>query len=60
MVSAQSVATRGAADPDRCNSRLKQDAAAQKALSQTVKLAEMKSQDFDTIFYVGGHALAAV
>src|SRR5580693_7702016 len=35
--------------------RFKQDAAAQKALSQTVKLADMKSQDFDTIFYVGGH-----
>src|SRR6202044_3457711 len=35
--------------------RFKQDAAAQKTLSQTVKLADMKSQDFDTIFYVGGH-----
>jgi putative intracellular protease/amidase len=35
--------------------RFKQDPAAQKALSQTVKLADMKSQDFDTIFYVGGH-----
>ena len=35
--------------------RFKQDQAAQKALSQTVKLADMKSQDFDTIFYVGGH-----
>jgi putative intracellular protease/amidase len=35
--------------------RFKQDAAAQKALSQTVKLGDMKSQDFDTIFYVGGH-----
>src|SRR3954464_7679860 len=33
----------------------KQDKAAQKALSQTVKLADMKSEDFDTIFYVGGH-----
>ena len=29
--------------------------AAQKALSQTAKLADMKSQDFDTVFYVGGH-----
>ena len=28
---------------------------AQKALSQTAKLADMKSQDFDSIFYVGGH-----
>ena len=35
--------------------RFKQDQAAQKALFQTVKLADMKSQDFDTIFYVGGH-----
>src|SRR5271156_1226319 len=35
--------------------RFKQDAVAQKALSRTVKLADMKSQDFDTIFYVGGH-----
>ena len=36
-------------------SRFKQDAAAQKALSQTVKLADVKSEDFDTVFYVGGH-----
>jgi len=35
--------------------RFKQDAAAQKALSQTVKLADMRSGEFDTIFYVGGH-----
>jgi putative intracellular protease/amidase len=35
--------------------RFKRDPAAQKALSQTAKLADMKSQDFDTIFYVGGH-----
>jgi len=35
--------------------RFKTDQAAQTALSQTVKLADMKSQDFDTIFYVGGH-----
>jgi putative intracellular protease/amidase len=35
--------------------RFKQDLAAQKVLSQTFKLADMKSQDFDTIFYVGGH-----
>src|SRR5246127_1768831 len=35
--------------------RFKNDQAAQTALSQTVKLADMKSQDFDTIFYVGGH-----
>jgi len=35
--------------------RFKQDAAAQKALSQTVKLADMRAEDYDTIFYVGGH-----
>jgi putative intracellular protease/amidase len=35
--------------------RFKQDLAAQKVLSQTFKLADMKSQDFETIFYVGGH-----
>jgi putative intracellular protease/amidase len=35
--------------------RFKKDKAAQKALSQTVKLADMKAEDFDTIFYVGGH-----
>jgi len=35
--------------------RFKQDAAAQKALANTVKLADMKSDDFDTVFYVGGH-----
>jgi len=35
--------------------RFKQDQAAQKALSQTVKLVEVKSEDYDTVFYVGGH-----
>jgi putative intracellular protease/amidase len=35
--------------------RFKKDAAAQKALSQTAKLADMKAQEFDTVFYVGGH-----
>jgi putative intracellular protease/amidase len=35
--------------------RFKQDPRAQKDLSQTVQLSAMKSQDFDTIFYVGGH-----
>ena len=35
--------------------RFKQDQEAQKALSQTVKLADVKSEDYDTIFYVGGH-----
>jgi putative intracellular protease/amidase/catechol 2,3-dioxygenase-like lactoylglutathione lyase family enzyme len=35
--------------------RFKQDAAAQKALANTVKLAAVKAQDFDTVFYPGGH-----
>jgi putative intracellular protease/amidase len=35
--------------------RFKQDQEAQKQLAQTVKLSEMKSEDFDTVFYVGGH-----
>jgi putative intracellular protease/amidase len=35
--------------------RFKKDQAAQRALSQTVRLADMKAVDFDTIFYVGGH-----
>ena len=35
--------------------RFKEDRAAQEVLSQTVKLADMRSEDFDTIFYVGGH-----
>jgi putative intracellular protease/amidase len=35
--------------------RFKQDARAQKELSQTVKLSDMKSEDFDTVYFVGGH-----
>jgi len=35
--------------------RFKKDEVAQKALAQTVKLADVKSNDFDTVFYVGGH-----
>jgi putative intracellular protease/amidase len=35
--------------------RFKQDTAARKELSQTVKLSDMKSEDFDTIFCSGGH-----
>jgi putative intracellular protease/amidase len=35
--------------------RFKQDQAAQKALSQTIKLADVKAEDYDTVFYVGGH-----
>jgi putative intracellular protease/amidase len=36
-------------------SRFKQDLTAQKALAQTVQLADAKSNDYDTVFYVGGH-----
>ena len=32
--------------------RFKQDQAAQKALSQTVMLADVKAEDYDTVFYV--------
>jgi putative intracellular protease/amidase len=35
--------------------RFKQDARAQRELSQTVKLETVKSEDFDTVFYPGGH-----
>jgi putative intracellular protease/amidase len=35
--------------------RFKTDSAAQRALANTSKLADMKSENFDTIFYVGGH-----
>jgi putative intracellular protease/amidase len=35
--------------------RFKKDKRAQDELAHTKKLADMKSQDFDTIFYVGGH-----
>jgi putative intracellular protease/amidase len=35
--------------------RFKEDTGAQQQLSQTAKLSDMKSEDFDTIFYVGGH-----
>jgi putative intracellular protease/amidase len=35
--------------------RFKEDRVAQKALAETVRLSDMKSEDFDTIFYVGGH-----
>ena len=35
--------------------RFKKDAAAQKALANTVKLALVKAEDFDTVFYPGGH-----
>ncbi|WP_454782297.1 type 1 glutamine amidotransferase domain-containing protein [Legionella sp. WA2022007384] len=35
--------------------RFKKDDRAKKALSQTVKLGDIKAEDFDTIFYAGGH-----
>jgi putative intracellular protease/amidase len=35
--------------------RFKQDSTAQKDFATTRKLADMKSENFDTIFYVGGH-----
>jgi putative intracellular protease/amidase len=35
--------------------RFKQDVSAQKALANTVKLADVKAEDFDTVFYSGGH-----
>ena len=35
--------------------RFKKDAAAQKALAHTVMLGHVKSDDYDTVFYPGGH-----
>jgi putative intracellular protease/amidase len=35
--------------------RFKQDVRAQKELSHTVKLETIKSENYDTVFYVGGH-----
>lgn len=35
--------------------RFKQDRHAQRALANTIKLADNKSEDFDSVFYVGGH-----
>ena len=35
--------------------RFKKDQVGQKALAHTEKLADMKAEDFDTVFYVGGH-----
>jgi putative intracellular protease/amidase len=35
--------------------RFKQDAAALKAFANTVKLADVKAEDYDTLFYTGGH-----
>ena len=36
-------------------SRFKQDETAKAALAHTAKLENMKAEDFDTVFYVGGH-----
>ena len=35
--------------------RFKQDDAAKKAFSQTTKLADMRAENFDAVFYPGGH-----
>src|SRR5271170_5353299 len=35
--------------------RFKKDEQAKKVLSQTRKLADMRSEDFDAVFYPGGH-----
>jgi putative intracellular protease/amidase/catechol 2,3-dioxygenase-like lactoylglutathione lyase family enzyme len=35
--------------------RFKKDEAAQKALANTRRLADVKAEDFDTVFYPGGH-----
>jgi putative intracellular protease/amidase len=35
--------------------RFKKDKAAQQALARTVRLADVKADDFDTVFYPGGH-----
>ena len=35
--------------------RFKKDEMAQKALAHTVRLADVKAEDFDTVFYPGGH-----
>jgi putative intracellular protease/amidase len=35
--------------------RFKRDEVAQKALAHTIKLMEVKAEDYDSVFYVGGH-----
>lgn len=35
--------------------RFKKDGAAQRALANTVKLADVKAENYDTVFYPGGH-----
>lgn len=43
------------ANQTEAETRFKKDERAQRELSQTVKLASMQAEDFDTVFYVGGH-----
>jgi putative intracellular protease/amidase len=35
--------------------RFRKDAAAQKALANTLKLADVRAEEYDTVFYSGGH-----
>jgi putative intracellular protease/amidase len=35
--------------------RFKKDEAAQRALAQTVRLSDVRAEDYDTVFYPGGH-----
>src|SRR5678816_1222420 len=35
--------------------RFKQDDVAKKALARTTKLADVRAEDYDSVFYVGGH-----
>ncbi|MBV8068710.1 MAG: type 1 glutamine amidotransferase domain-containing protein [Acidobacteriaceae bacterium] len=41
--------------PDRSHSRFETDAAAKAQLASTVRLDSVKQDDFDTVFYPGGH-----
>jgi putative intracellular protease/amidase len=44
-----------AANQTPAMTRFKKDESALKQLSQTAKLADVEAEDFDTVFYVGGH-----
>jgi putative intracellular protease/amidase len=44
-----------AANQTPAMARFKKDEKAQNQLSQTVNLGDVKAEDFDTVFYVGGH-----
>ena len=46
---------RSTGESNRRDDAVKNDREAQRAHSQTVKLADLRSEDFYTIFYVGGH-----